>query len=1184
MPSAITNIQYFNEKFPVPLSSKGMSYQFLRLENGLMVLIISDPTEQISAASLSVATGHHADPDGMSGLAHLCEHMICVSSKEHPEIDKYKKKVYEAGGTCNAVTVSERTSFFFSLPTNKSDKFAEILEIYASYFRNPLFNSDYANREIIAIDNEHEKNVTRPSRKCFQGLRLLSNKNCEFHRFSTGNYDTLNHLVSGNDVTDALREFFNTEYLPNRMALTIRSPLSLNQIKKLVISNFSELSHVPSKGMLHIFKKPSKKPISSSISVHSIYQLHIAENVWLPRYRELPFRPKDLARSILINSPETDPLIRVDFIVKKNTPNLTTKELAVFKSFWCNILGSESEKSLYNALISKQYITELITGGNFISSTTTCLEIQLKLTTLGINNTIEVLQYLLSCISSICDDNNQQQVLQIAKMLSQHNGIELYNFYHSELNINTAGSIRSLSERLLLSFAGCSQWFFSGSPNFDFEDKGFHGAFEEGDHCKQFWIYEAKRFMRFVRQNCVPENMALCIACNKRLWNNLDWSLEEESGVDMHYRFDYSIRNITLSKLIMKNHTNKEYHFALPGTNKFAPSIVYCQKKQLELMDRTTKGAGQASLGFAVGNSSNSFVPTLAGSSPGYQIWIKMETDPIYADKILISAEIVFVSCPSTIDQVIALELLCIIVKTKLKKEIYSALTVGYNYDIIPSFKGDAGLIVHVGGPKQYIFELLECIIMKLKDIVPHFRLAVRNSEFRKARSSLLKKYAVGESMPSHVLASLGLMAIMEENTWLLKERVSALEDIDLETTDKIFQKLFQKAYVSLFLQGDLDKNNSTQIRNVLSCLHSVIKTFCGEQVSSPSTICLKPGSNFTCKAICRDPSNALAYFVQCSMRDKQHSKALTRFTAFILSNPLARKLRFEYQIGYIVLVGLRVFRKVEGIHVTVMSGQLSPESIELKVEECITEWFNETLENLDERKFTSKYKSLFLENLKGGGSLATNGGPSSITQNFLISDPINSTLGRKHQGFWDQIVNRSYLFSHNTAGEDDIDIRYIQNLTLVEFKRFVRESVLPDSKTRVKVSAMVSSSASEEEIEEQLRPVRIYCFLSSLGLPIKKYRLEKILEESGSSKLALSKNLLKYYRKQGKSIRLILAGMAKITADASTSWKTKGKDKEDSHFSNASEIDINRLQEWQKAIGFIKSGDLHLTLTQFQN
>lgn len=48
----------------------------LILENGLKVILISDPSFNSSAASLAVRVGSLADPKEHSGLAHFLEHML----------------------------------------------------------------------------------------------------------------------------------------------------------------------------------------------------------------------------------------------------------------------------------------------------------------------------------------------------------------------------------------------------------------------------------------------------------------------------------------------------------------------------------------------------------------------------------------------------------------------------------------------------------------------------------------------------------------------------------------------------------------------------------------------------------------------------------------------------------------------------------------------------------------------------------------------------------------------------------------------------------------------------------------------------------------------------------------------------------------------------------------------------
>ena len=59
-------------------------YQFLRLQNELKLLLISDPETEKSAASVNVHVGHTSDPDNVPGIAHFCEHMLFLGTEKYP--------------------------------------------------------------------------------------------------------------------------------------------------------------------------------------------------------------------------------------------------------------------------------------------------------------------------------------------------------------------------------------------------------------------------------------------------------------------------------------------------------------------------------------------------------------------------------------------------------------------------------------------------------------------------------------------------------------------------------------------------------------------------------------------------------------------------------------------------------------------------------------------------------------------------------------------------------------------------------------------------------------------------------------------------------------------------------------------------------------------------------------------
>jgi len=85
------------------------------LENGLDILLISDPDVHRSAAALSVGVGHLHDPVEKQGLAHYLEHMLFLGTKKYPEVGSFKKFLDEHSGGSNAYTGGAITNYFFQI-------------------------------------------------------------------------------------------------------------------------------------------------------------------------------------------------------------------------------------------------------------------------------------------------------------------------------------------------------------------------------------------------------------------------------------------------------------------------------------------------------------------------------------------------------------------------------------------------------------------------------------------------------------------------------------------------------------------------------------------------------------------------------------------------------------------------------------------------------------------------------------------------------------------------------------------------------------------------------------------------------------------------------------------------------------------------------------------------------------
>ena len=88
--------------------------------------------------------GSFEDPEHFHGLAHFCEHMLFLGTKNRPE-NEYTKYLTENGGTRNAATAEDSTFFYFDV---KNQALEGALELFSEFFECPTFSQDGTDREI----------------------------------------------------------------------------------------------------------------------------------------------------------------------------------------------------------------------------------------------------------------------------------------------------------------------------------------------------------------------------------------------------------------------------------------------------------------------------------------------------------------------------------------------------------------------------------------------------------------------------------------------------------------------------------------------------------------------------------------------------------------------------------------------------------------------------------------------------------------------------------------------------------------------------------------------------------------------------------------------------------------------------------------------------------------------------
>lgn len=210
-------------------------YRYLILENGLRVLLISDPLTQKSAAALNVHMGTNQAPVDRAGLAHFLEHMLLLGTEKYPQAGEYQEFIALHGGRSNAVTSAENTNYFFEIDNHQ---FAPALDRFAQFFVAPLFSAEYIERERNAVNFEYLATLKNDARREWDVYRELMNPAHPGAKLPIGNLITLaDH--DGRSVRDDMIALHQRYYSAHLMSLVVLGGESLDALERMVQEGFT---------------------------------------------------------------------------------------------------------------------------------------------------------------------------------------------------------------------------------------------------------------------------------------------------------------------------------------------------------------------------------------------------------------------------------------------------------------------------------------------------------------------------------------------------------------------------------------------------------------------------------------------------------------------------------------------------------------------------------------------------------------------------------------------------------------------------------------------------------------------------------------------------------------------------------------------------------------------------------
>jgi insulysin len=393
-------------------------YDYLVLENKLRVVVVSDKSAEKSAATLAVLAGSYDEPADKPGLAHFLEHMIIMGSKKYPHPGNFNTFVSDHGGGRNAMTAQDRTTFFYDV---NPAYFQESLERFSDHFVHPLFDANYIEKEIKAVDAEFQMHRDDDFYRGYYVLKNIINPAHPMHRFTSGNLESLwpKDKQGAIELRKRFMDFYDSYYSADKMVLVLVGPQSTNDLAKWAKKYFSDIPLVQSNKVLN-----TPAPIAFRDGVET-------------------------QKNIIIHPLKPFYSISMAFPIQSQKKNYQTQPLMYLEVLFSN----QAENGLIHQLKQKGWILGMTPNRYEISKEEELYALNFSLTESGLSHVDDIIQACYQYIDVIKQSGLPSWLYDEIKKIDQINFQHVENMPASSLSNYLAQNLHDYPPEKILSYA-----------------------------------------------------------------------------------------------------------------------------------------------------------------------------------------------------------------------------------------------------------------------------------------------------------------------------------------------------------------------------------------------------------------------------------------------------------------------------------------------------------------------------------------------------------------------------------------------------------------------------------------------------------------------------------------------------------------------------------------------------------
>ncbi|MGZ8224674.1 MAG: M16 family metallopeptidase [Methylobacter sp.] len=267
---------------PIFTTSAATKVSEHNLTNGLKILVKEDHRSPVVVSQVWYKVGSSYEPNGITGISHMLEHMMFKGTDEHP-VGEFSRIIAENGGEENAFTGQDYTAYF---QTMEASRLEVSFELEADRMRNLHLLPEELKKELQVVTEERRMRTDdNPQAKMQEHFMAMAYSNSPYKNPIIGwPADIASYTV------EDLQAWYQRWYAPNNATLVVVGDVQPKAVFDLAEKYFGTLKPSDIKGLkpqteieqLGIRKMTVKLPakLPYIIMGYKVPVLKTAKNEW----------------------------------------------------------------------------------------------------------------------------------------------------------------------------------------------------------------------------------------------------------------------------------------------------------------------------------------------------------------------------------------------------------------------------------------------------------------------------------------------------------------------------------------------------------------------------------------------------------------------------------------------------------------------------------------------------------------------------------------------------------------------------------------------------------------------------------------------------------------------------------------------------------------------------------------